>query len=167
MKKIIILTITIAILAILLLTPCIAYAHDPFETHAIDLAPLGLDSVQANRWVSTNPLARPYLARLYDIPRAEAIAYGALYEPRSYDDSPNSVWPDYVGNVYVEPIAPFSLEHADFSDYTPIVVKYDAPPELDLVQQTAWGQAKPWARPRLAQLYGVSKEVAIQYGAEY
>ena len=45
--------------------------------------------------------------------------------------------------------------------------KFDAPPQLDAHQSYRWKRAMPAARPRLAQLYGVSPEIAKLYWAKY
>ena len=41
------------------------------------------------------------------------------------------------------------------------------PPQLNPIQAQRWYMASPAARPYLAQIYGVSDNVAIQYGANY
>ncbi len=56
-------------------------------------------------------------------------------------------WPEYVSNTTISNLG--------------------APPELNNMQAYRWFQAMPSARPRLAQLYGVSDNVAKQYGAFY
>ena len=48
-----------------------------------------------------------------------------------------------------------------------IVSKNPVPQNLDIIQASRWRMASPSARPRLAQLYGVPKEVAIICGAFY
>lgn len=42
-----------------------------------------------------------------------------------------------------------------------------APPQLDAIRAYRWYSAIPTAKPRLAQLYGIPKEIAIEYGANY
>lgn len=51
--------------------------------------------------------------------------------------------------------------------YCPVIVKYDVPPGLDVIQATRWGQALPSARAHLARLYGIDQETAQLYGAIY
>jgi len=45
--------------------------------------------------------------------------------------------------------------------------KLDVPPQLSITQATRWRNAMPAAKPRLAELYGVSPEIAKIYGAKY
>ena len=45
--------------------------------------------------------------------------------------------------------------------------RLDAPPQLDIVQAQRWRVAFPSAKPRLAQLYKVPREIAEIYGAKY
>ena len=51
--------------------------------------------------------------------------------------------------------------------YKPAEVIYDAPPQLDKIQQVRWYQALPWSKCYLAKIWGVSKEIAREYGAKY
>ena len=48
-----------------------------------------------------------------------------------------------------------------------IIDKNPVPPFLNVIQAGRWRLASPSARPRLAQLYGVPKEVAERCGAFY
>lgn len=43
----------------------------------------------------------------------------------------------------------------------------DIPSQLNAIQAGRWLNSYPTARPRLAELYGVSDNVAVQYGANY
>lgn len=43
----------------------------------------------------------------------------------------------------------------------------DVPPQLDIVQAFRWKNAMSSAKPRLAELYGISPEIAKLYGAKY
>ena len=56
-------------------------------------------------------------------------------------------WPEYVSNA--------------------LTVNLGAPPELNDMAAYRWAQAMPAAKPRLAQLWSIPKEVAIEYGANY
>ena len=47
------------------------------------------------------------------------------------------------------------------------ITKFDAPPQLDVIQAFRWRQASPSAKPHLAKIYGVSPDVAELYGAKY
>ena len=47
------------------------------------------------------------------------------------------------------------------------ITRLDAPPQLDIIQAQRWRAAVPAARPRLAELYGVSPEIARLYWANY
>lgn len=114
------------------------------ETFAMQYdAPPNLDMVQVIRWAQALPFARGRLSNLYEIPGEGAVEYRWLYRidvttPVKYPELPKS---------------------------EPIVIKYNAPPNLDIVQQARWGQALPSARKYLAVLYGISDEEARQYGA--
>lgn len=56
-------------------------------------------------------------------------------------------WPEYVSNA--------------------LIINLGAPPELDNMKAYRWYQAMPAARPRLAELWHIPKETAIEYGANY
>lgn len=140
----------------------------------LDIPP-GLDEQQAQRWLATQLSSRQYLARMYGIPIDIAKQYGVPYEttygmPGLY----------FIGSSMVSRFDTWGIEHKIIKRFEPIpvefhrpakpepiVVAYDAPPQLDIMQQARWSIALPFARPRLAQLYGVDKETAIEYGAEY
>jgi hypothetical protein len=59
--------------------------------------PPQLDEQQGVRWVNSLPTARPYLARLWEVPRQVAEFYGARYKPLACgsgfygSDTPSSV----------------------------------------------------------------------------
>lgn len=84
---------------------------------------------------------------------------------RFQHNNPYSEWPETM--KYIGTHEPIPIEFPESPKATPVVVKYDAPPQLDMVQATRWGQATPWVKVRLAVLYDIPKETAIKYGAKY
>lgn len=182
MKKLLFLLITI--LVVILVFPSMVSACG---FCAKDNAPPELTEEQATRWVNAHPIARVYLARLYDIPQYEAERFGAEYKlpicglsdsqnygtnplppPSSYptDYSQGAGWNREV--KYIDTYIPIPI------DYTiplePSVmpqIDYVAPPSLSEVERVRWGQSLPTTRPYLAKLWGIDREIAEQYGAKY
>lgn len=166
------------LIIISLAMPSIVIAGD-FDNNLLSYAPPGLDQQQAQRWVNSLPWARVYLARLYNIDPRVAETYGAEYKSPtcglallegkasdySYDFGAGARW-DVVFKP-IEPFTPLQIPKYEQSKPSPIVVKYDAPPSLDIIQQARWGQSLPWAKAYLARLWDISKEEALKYGAEY
>lgn len=72
----------------LVLVPGTAFAYDPNEK---DYAPPQFDKQFASLWINTHPLARPYLARIWDIDPRVARFYSTWYKPLGYGE-PVSEW---------------------------------------------------------------------------
>jgi hypothetical protein len=190
MKRILAILLSMAIL-ISLFIPSVVLAVDPtMNPDNLLYAPPELDEQQSTRWMNATPLSRGYLARMWGIDKREALLFGAVYDPRGYDAGAYSggtirwnnngvieskqLMPDYTAgrwNIpfkYIEQFVPILVEYPSLSfESKPFIVDYDAPPNLDRMQQVRWGQSLPTTRPYLAELYGVSKHDAIKYGAKY
>lgn len=83
---------------------------------------------------------------------------------------PNSVyaWPDpkYIKPSHIK-WGDVGVQWTQEAEIAMITGKVLVPPFLNTIQIGRWKIASPSARPRLAQLYGIPKEVAEKCGAFY
>ena len=89
-------------IVVFLLVIVIILIAQPVMAWGLQEAPPQLSDQEATRWINALPTARPYLARLYDVPRDIAIQYGARYEKPVMFDNPNkenSIITDYNAHL--------------------------------------------------------------------
>ena len=157
-------TVILALVMLLSFTGT-AFAADPCE-RVDPTAPPQLDEQQAQLWLNTSRIGRSYLARLWNIDMRAAEHHGMLYPEGSYRwDMHSGPWDCHSSRFGVEIFMPIPIVFPELPESKPTVIKYDAPPSLDTVQQTRWGQALPSARKYLAKIYGISDAEAMKYGA--
>ncbi len=171
----------VVIIAVMLAFQCMAagqvLAFDP------PAAPPQLDQQQASKWVNTLPWSRPYLARLWDVPPAEAEKYGAVYKmpicgisgissdktsgfSSSGFNTIDTRWDRVIPVIEQFKPIPYKIPQYDISGVPP-QNPYEYPPSLDAAQGIRWGMALPTARAYLAKIWDIPKELAERYGAIY
>lgn len=77
-------------------------------------------------------------------------------------------WPEpkYIKTGFLK-MNDSGIQWAPEAEIAMITGKVLVPPFLNVIQASRWRMSSPSARPRLAQLYGVPKEVAEKCGAFY
>src|SRR4030042_5654184 len=143
-------TLILSVVMLLLFTDT-AFAGGPCE-RVDPTGPPQLDEQQAQLWINTSHIGRSYLARLWNVDLRLAELYGMFYPKGTYRwDVHSGPWDCHSSRFGVDTNTAIPVEyHPELPKSEPIVIKYDAPPTLDMVQQTRWGQALPSARKYLA-----------------